>query len=254
MFGQFLDGYRYWKVKAKDFVIWFGTFLASIIFDLPLGLVYDANMRKSPLCRDGHRRGHLHHDHPLRQRQAVRHHARAGAANHHPRRAQPMHQVSSSELYRDINRVRNPKPIPGTTIFRYHASLNFANMDYFQVDQTHTVQRRPTADCVQAQLYQHTVWDLKNPSAPLHTAILDFRRANHPHPWTAQPVCSTVNEVDSTAVKQLMAMSKDLKDKHKVRMLLANVRGSATCAVVLQATPLQGTCVTYSSSSSSPRR
>ena len=42
-------------------------------------------------------------------------------------------QVQSSELYRDVNRVRNPVPIPNITIFRYHASLNFANMDFFQV-------------------------------------------------------------------------------------------------------------------------
>ena len=42
-------------------------------------------------------------------------------------------QVPGSEMYRDINRVRQPKPIPGVTIFRYHCSLNFANMDSFQV-------------------------------------------------------------------------------------------------------------------------
>ncbi len=37
MFEQITDALRYWRVKTKDFVIWAGTFIATIIFDIPLG-------------------------------------------------------------------------------------------------------------------------------------------------------------------------------------------------------------------------
>ena len=37
MIQQFGDAYRYWKVKTKDFIIWTGTFCATIILDIPLG-------------------------------------------------------------------------------------------------------------------------------------------------------------------------------------------------------------------------
>ena len=102
MFQQFADGYRYWKVKAKDFVIWAGTFVASIVFDLPLGLcklavryfiifflrflfwiviemfIYFCLSRFDVLLRHGDRRRALGDDHSLQQREAVLHVAGAG--------------------------------------------------------------------------------------------------------------------------------------------------------------------------------
>ncbi len=38
-------------------------------------------------------------------------------------------------------------------------------------------------------------------------------------------VRSTVNEVDSTAVKQLLVVYREFKTKYRVRLLIANVRG-----------------------------
>ena len=34
---QFGDAWRYWKMKAKDFVLWAGTFIAVVVFDIPIG-------------------------------------------------------------------------------------------------------------------------------------------------------------------------------------------------------------------------
>ena len=40
MFHQFVDAWRYWKVKTKDFVIWTITFLCTLVFDIPIGMRY----------------------------------------------------------------------------------------------------------------------------------------------------------------------------------------------------------------------
>ena len=37
---------------------------------------------------------------------------------------------------------------------------------------------------------------------------------------------STFNEVDSTAVKALTAISNEMRNKYRVRLLIANVRGA----------------------------
>jgi hypothetical protein len=39
MFHQFVDAWKYWKVKAKDFIIWIVTFVATLVFDIPIGLI-----------------------------------------------------------------------------------------------------------------------------------------------------------------------------------------------------------------------
>ena len=38
MFHQFVDAWQYWKVKTKDFLIWIITFVATLVFDIPIGL------------------------------------------------------------------------------------------------------------------------------------------------------------------------------------------------------------------------
>ena len=67
-------------------------------------------------------------------------------------------QVAGSELYRDIKRVRDPTYVPHVYIYRFHASLNFANSDRFQT-----------------ALYWQTVKNTKVPNGPLHTIVIDFR-------------------------------------------------------------------------------
>ena len=67
--------------------------------------------------------------------------------------------MSGTELYRDIRRVRNPSHVPRVFIYRFHASLNFANSERFQ-----------------ASLYLRTVKNKNVPNGPLHTIVIDFRR------------------------------------------------------------------------------
>ena len=38
MFHQFVDAWRYWKVKTKDFLIWSITFSCTLAFNIPIGM------------------------------------------------------------------------------------------------------------------------------------------------------------------------------------------------------------------------
>ncbi len=82
---------------------------------------------------------------------------------------------------------------------------------------------------MQLRLYSATIKDTTNPSNPLHTVILDARFAIEYYYFPLldffHHCFSTLNEVDSTGVKQLAAIVNEMKSKYKVRFLLANVRG-----------------------------
>ena len=38
LFNQFSDAWYYWQSKTKDFVIWIGSFVATILCDIALGM------------------------------------------------------------------------------------------------------------------------------------------------------------------------------------------------------------------------
>ncbi len=38
MLKQVMDAWQYWKVKTKDFVVWTVTFVATMVFDIPIGM------------------------------------------------------------------------------------------------------------------------------------------------------------------------------------------------------------------------
>ena len=164
MFQQFGDAIRYWKVKTKDFIIWFGAFWFPIIFDISIGMALSIALSVLILLYS--------------------------SSNPYSTLLVP---VSGTELYRDHKRVSHPVHIPHIAIFRFHGSVNFSNTEFFQL-----------------RLYQTTFKDPKCPSGSLHTVILD---------------ASTLNEVDSTGVKQLAAMAKEMRGKYHVRFMIANVRG-----------------------------
>lgn len=102
MFHQFVDAWKYWKVKTKDFVIWTVTFTTTLVFDIPVGMscavatsiiIVLYSTAKPYYCE--------------------------------------LVPVLGAELYRDKRRVREPKFIPHVYIYRFHSSLNFANADRF---------------------------------------------------------------------------------------------------------------------------
>eukprot|EP00042_Codosiga_hollandica_P058216 m.874437 g.874437 ORF g.874437 m.874437 type:complete len:899 (-) comp59799_c0_seq2:349-3045(-) len=164
MLHQFVDAWNYWKVKHKDFLIWIITFCATLGLDIPYGMA-TAVITSVIIV--------LYSQAKPYQTELV--------------------PIAGTELYRDIKRVRSPQYVQHVFIYRYHASLNFANADFFQ-----------------NKVYLATVKNKQVPNGPLHTIIIDF---------------SAVNEVDSTAASMLVSMYQDLKTKYKIRLLLAHVRG-----------------------------
>eukprot|EP00042_Codosiga_hollandica_P059488 m.917987 g.917987 ORF g.917987 m.917987 type:complete len:958 (-) comp60172_c0_seq30:8093-10966(-) len=103
LFLQVRDAVVYWNTKTKDFVIWIGAFLATIIFDVALGLAVAVLLSVVVLLHDS---------------------ARPYFTTLVP--------IPNSDLFRDVKRVVRPSPIPHVAIFRFYGSLNFANTTYFQ--------------------------------------------------------------------------------------------------------------------------
>jgi MFS superfamily sulfate permease-like transporter len=135
LFLQFLDAWAYWKIKTTDFIIWAGTFLGTVVLNVSLGLSIPCHSYISHSFRPCLCCCLVRHCPAFQERAAILHDpcsclsifASFSYFNMVPG------QISGTELYRDTRRVKNPKVLRHISIFRFHASLNFANLDYFQV-------------------------------------------------------------------------------------------------------------------------
>eukprot|EP00051_Salpingoeca_urceolata_P002755 m.52598 g.52598 ORF g.52598 m.52598 type:complete len:872 (-) comp12311_c0_seq1:133-2748(-) len=165
LFRQLSHFKYYWHVKKSDFFIWIVTFIGVLALGVDYGLGVGVAVSLVVVLYSS---------------------------------ARPysclLGQVPGTELYRDITRsFAEVREVDKVKIFRYNASLYFANLEHF----TNT-------------LYKNTIHPFAEEESDFHTVILDM---------------STCNDIDSAGVNKLVIISNDFANRKKVRLLLAHVRG-----------------------------
>ena len=113
-----LDGWHaarfLFRVKSSDFIAWVATFLSTLIFGVQIGIGTGIFTSMALIMI----------------RQARPNHAMLG-------------RLPGTKIFRDIRRYPEAQCVPGLAIFRFDASLNFANK----------VRLGPTAACLQASTH-----------------------------------------------------------------------------------------------------
>ena len=103
-------------------------------------------------------------------------------------------RLPKTNIYRDVERYPEAYAIPGVVIFRFDASLHFANKDYF-------------ASSFRAAISGGVQSHAK--CGGVTAAVIEF---------------GSVNDVDASALRMLQDVLKDLKER-EVRLLLCNCNG-----------------------------
>jgi len=102
-------------------------------------------------------------------------------------------RLPRTNIFRDLTRYPEAQTIPGVLIFRFDASLHFANKDVFHAAVSNAVQE----------------WQSKTGDDGLTAVVIEF---------------SPVNDVDASALRMLQDLLKELKEQH-LRLLLAGCKG-----------------------------
>jgi len=151
-----------YKVKSSDFVAWCTAFAVTLLLGVQLGITIGVITSMTLIVL---------------------------------RTARPNHAVLGrlprTNIFRDVTRYSEARQIPGVLIFRFDASLHFANKDYFR-------------EAVGAASGQQ-----KRTSDGLTVVIIEF---------------SPVNDVDASALRMLEDLLKELQEMH-VRLLLSGCKG-----------------------------
>eukprot|EP00052_Salpingoeca_macrocollata_P014789 m.116769 g.116769 ORF g.116769 m.116769 type:complete len:833 (-) comp19444_c0_seq1:36-2534(-) len=167
LFRQLWHIRDYWRWNKKDLAIWVVTFIATLVFGITLGLAIGVGFSVLMVLY----------------------------ATARPYFAIVGH-IAGTELYRDKSRVKDAVDVKGIKIFRFHARLYFANIDYFK-------------SMLYASTVNPMVKDERQDDDPVHTVILD---------------CSPINDVDTAAINTLVKISEEYSARN-IRFLLAYVRG-----------------------------
>ena len=92
-----------WRVKRADAVVWLSAFFLTLLLGIQLGIGLSAFISLVGIV------------------------ARSSRPNH-----ALLGQLPGTRLYRDVRRFPQARLVPGVAVFRFDASLHFANKDFFR--------------------------------------------------------------------------------------------------------------------------
>eukprot|EP00118_Oscarella_pearsei_P020508 m.222328 g.222328 ORF g.222328 m.222328 type:complete len:734 (+) comp39975_c2_seq1:84-2285(+) len=198
---QFKDVKRLYRVSITDMLVWIVTWLATVFLAVDLGLAVGVGFSLLVII----------------YRTAW------------PRSA-VLGRIGDTDLYRDSKRYDLCCEVPSVKIFRYEASLCFANVDSFRIALLEKTNIDLAALSNAGQSNGNSQSSSEQGTPPLtpstfrHDAAINLTRRPAPVPvHTVVIDCTVFTYLDSLGVGLLIELTKDL-EKVNVQMLLAGCR------------------------------
>jgi SulP family sulfate permease len=163
-----------YRVSSSDFVAWCTAFTATLLFGVQLGIAFGILVSLLIIV----------------MRSAWPHYAVLG-------------RLPRTNIFRDTKRYPDAEAIDGVLLFRFDASLHFANGDFFRSSLLNAIDEKwAAADQPQGG-------PPGGPQQLLTAVVVDF---------------SSVNDVDASALRVLQDVLKTLKER-KLRLLFCSCKG-----------------------------
>ncbi|XP_052823905.1 sulfate transporter isoform X3 [Octopus bimaculoides] len=186
MFRQFTELHRLWWISKIDFGVWLVSFLGTVILDVDYGLAVGVIFSLlTVLARSSRPYSCL------------------------------LGQLPNTDIYRDVSVYPSAVQINGIKIFRFEASLYFANAENFKhhIYEMTNVNPRKLKTKIQTFKKEESANDTARPGNPnynidLTTVIIDASSWSYIDTVGVKTISQVVNEYERIGVKVLLAQCK----------------------------------------------